>query len=152
PLAVVVPKPAHFPTTTGVRDGVDHAAVEHGEPEDGEARIHGGLVAAIAIKQHRVLPVEWEVGVVDQANRDLRAVRRGGPDAGRLVVGRVEFLAVRTGEDLLLLAQNLLPGSQVEHVDPGGRRKGRKDETQDGRIPLAIPRSTDGRNLLAEVD
>src|SRR5699024_5526180 len=27
-----------------------------------------------------------------------------------------------------------------------------KDETQDGRIPLAIPRSTDGRNLLAEVD
>src|SRR5699024_2737047 len=109
-------------------------------------------VTAIAIKQHRVLPVEWDVGAVDQANRDLGAVRRSGPDAGGLVISRVEFLTVRPGKDLLFLAQDLLPSSQVELVDPGGRRKGGEDEAQDGRVPLAIPGGPDGRDLLAEVD
>src|SRR5699024_12714261 len=69
-----------------------------------------------------------------------------------LLDGRDQFLAVLSGEYLLLLAQNLLPGSHIELLDPGALPKGRKDATQDGLIPLAIPRSTDGRNLLAEVD
>src|SRR5690348_12865529 len=85
-LAVLVPPAAHLAAAADVRDRVAEPAVEQGQPRDGEPGVGGYLVTAVPVQQARRAAVARRALPAHQRDRNLRAVRRGGPLAVLLVV------------------------------------------------------------------
>ena len=88
-LAVVVPAAAHLAAAADMRDRVHEAPVEQRQPGDGKPRIHGDLVAAVAVEQARRAAVPRRAAPADQRDRNAGAVGGGRPLAALLVVRRV---------------------------------------------------------------
>ena len=85
-LAVGVPGPAHLAAAPDVRDRVDETAVEQGQHGDGEGRVAGELVAAVAVQQARRAAVARRALAADQRDRDPGAVEGHRPLPVLLVV------------------------------------------------------------------
>ncbi len=90
---VPVPKGITFSEKDGVltviRDGDDKAAIEKTKRRIREARVVIDAVGAVTVQQRGTCAIGRKLLVIDQRNRNLRAVRRSGVDALGLVACRV---------------------------------------------------------------
>src|SRR5882757_8978075 len=112
----VVPGLAEFAAAAHVGDGVDHAAVEQAQAIRTEADWYGDAVAAVAVEEQRSAGVARSVAAIDEGERN----------AGAIGCGRVQALTdvllwIVAADDGLLLAEDLLAGTQVV-VEDGARR------------------------------
>ena len=103
-----MPRLAEIGSAADVRDGVDESAIEEAEAIGSERGIGADAVSAIAVEQHRRLPVLDQALLIDQRDRDLHAVRRGRVDALGLILG-----GIVAAEHFLLLFQLALTGVHV---------------------------------------
>ncbi|GJE60396.1 hypothetical protein MPOCJGCO_2508 [Methylobacterium trifolii] len=133
-LAVEVPAPALLGAAPDVGDGVDEAAVDQGEQVGAEGRRHQRAVGAVAVEQQGRRAVEGLVAPVQQGDRHLRPVGRGGEQPAGDVGGRV--VPARHG---LALAQGAAAAAAI--VVPGlGRGRHRRVDEADHRRLEFVPR------------
>src|SRR5258705_9475667 len=111
----VVPGLAEFAAAADVGDGIDHAAVEQAQAIRTEADRNGDSVAAVAVEQQRSARVARSFAAIDDGDRNARAAGRCGVQALTDVL-----LWIVAAEDGLLLAENLLAGTQVV-IEDGAR-------------------------------
>ncbi len=146
-LAVEVPAPALLGAAADMGDRVDEAAVDEAQQVRAERRRHQRSVGAVAVEQQRRAAVEGEVSAMQQRDRHLLAVGRGGEEPPGHVGGRVV-----TARHRLPLAQE--PGAGRAVVVPGLRRgrHRRVDEADRGRVEGETGPQAEGVGLLGEGD
>ena len=112
----VVPAAAQFAAAADVRDRVHEAALQQGQPGDGEPGVHRDLVAAVPVQHARRGAVPRGAAPAHQRHRHPGAVRGGGPLPVLLVRGRLVGPRARQRAHRRAAAQQQLPGGHVAVV------------------------------------
>ena len=139
-LALLVPGASQLAAAADMRDRVHDAAVEQREADDREARIHRGLVRAVAVEQGGRRAVQRDVGAADDGERHRRFRRRPRPAALLDIAVRLVGTEDRVVQDRGALEQAQLAGGQVVVVDRlRGQHRG-VGEPDGGSVVLGLAR------------
>ena len=145
--ALLVPGEALVLAAADVGDGIDEAAVDQRQRVRVEARRDRDAVGPVSVEKARSGPVEGGVAVVEEADGDALAVRRGGEDAPRDVV-----LRIVAGRHFLGLEQRALARPHVVVELLRRRRHRRIGEADDVRVVFERPLQAERIGFLVEGD
>ena len=146
-LAVQIPLIAIGHAATDMGGGIDHAAIHQRERGDAEGGRNGDAVGAIAIQHQRRAAIDRRVAVIQDGDRDLRAVMALGHDAANDII-----LRIVTGGHFLALQQRAFLAAQIVVIRLFRRGRALIGEAQHIGRELVTGRGAQRIGLLVEVD